>query len=625
MRASERIESDASFLSLYSPIVLDSLAEKEQASQLWNNVLFLHSSPGAGKTSLLRIFQPNSLNTLYSYRANKTYKELFNSLKKLKIIDEDNVDLLGVLVSCARNYVVLEDISAEASLKQRLFFSLLNARIFLGTLKGILTLRKLRFPEDLKRIQFSYKNEDNYFIDLRVPCDGQQLYDWAAKIEERVYDTLDSFAPLSEIQPKGHAELFSIFVLKPENLTVDDRPIFERILFMLDDAHKLSTSQRKQLISYLIENRTLSNVWISERLEALEPKENLPLGAIIERDYNQINLEDYWRRNPKKYENILINIADKRIKLAKEVQIDNFQDCLESSLTEDKYIEKFNAAISDSVKLLTKIGDATQIYGEWIKYGIEFQGSPYERARTLKKIEIIIQRNIKKSQLTLGFPLSVSDLFEKTNSTIDTTADLFLAKEYNIPYYFGIENLVKLSSANIEQFLNFASSLFEEVLTNKISEEQIIVSAERQDYNVKKVADVKWGEISKIIPFSRQVMRLLNAFGDLAEKETYKSNAPYAPGVTGIGIKYGQAQKLINEEQWTTNPNYELLRNVLSTCVAFNLVEIIPEVSQGKKGEKWMVIYLNRWLCAKFNLPFTYGGWRPKTPDELLKLIADEK
>jgi hypothetical protein len=625
MRASEKIESDASFLSLYSPIVLESLAEKDEGGQLWNNLLFLHSSPGAGKTSLLRIFQPTSLNTLYSYRANKNYKELFSSLKRLHVINEDSVDLLGVLVSCSRNYVVIEDLSAENSLKQRLFFALMNARTILGTLKGVLTLRKLRFPDDLHQIQYSYSNEDNYFNDLRVPCTGKELFEWAARIEEKVYDALDSFAPLSEIQPKGHTDLFSFFVLKPEFLQIENKPVCDKILFMLDDAHKLSSGQRKHLIDFLIVNRNLSNIWISERLEALDSQENLPFGAIVGRDYNRINLEDYWRRNPKKYENILLNIADKRIKLSKEIQIDNFQDCIESSLNEDGYAENFKKAIEDSCQYLNKVNEATNLYSDWIKFGMDFIGSPYERARVLKKIELFIHRSLKRTQLILGFPLSVSELLEKDSSTIDATVDLFLAKQYKIPYYFGIENLVKLSSANIEQFLNFASALFEEVLANKVSEKQTIVSAERQEHNIRKVSEARWSEIAKVIPYSRPVMKFLNYFGDLAEKETFKPNAPYAPGVTGIGIKAHQAQKLINEEVWTSNPDYELLRNVLSTCVAFNLIEIIPDISQGKKGEKWMVMFLNKWLCAKFNLPFSTSGWRPRTPDELAKILQNEK
>ena len=57
MRASERIESDVNFLRLYSPIVLDSLIEKNSNDTLWNNVIFIRSSPGGGKTSLLRVFE----------------------------------------------------------------------------------------------------------------------------------------------------------------------------------------------------------------------------------------------------------------------------------------------------------------------------------------------------------------------------------------------------------------------------------------------------------------------------------------------------------------------------------------------------------------------------------------
>lgn len=46
LRASEKIESDVSFLRLYSPIVLDALCEKHKDGKLWNNVMYIHSSPG---------------------------------------------------------------------------------------------------------------------------------------------------------------------------------------------------------------------------------------------------------------------------------------------------------------------------------------------------------------------------------------------------------------------------------------------------------------------------------------------------------------------------------------------------------------------------------------------------
>ncbi|MCR5863558.1 hypothetical protein LRS05_16155 [Flavobacterium sp. J372] len=302
MRASEKIESDSSFLRLYSSIVIDTLIEKEQKNELWENIYFIHSSPGGGKTSLLRIFQPNTLLTLLNHRSNKTYKDLFNSLKKIKVVTDDAIPLLGVFLTCARNYSVLEDINAESSQKRRLFFALLNARIIMSTLRGIIALKKAQFPENLKDISFTHNNEQNYFLDLQLPCTGDVLFEWARKIEEKVYEALDSFAPLSEIQPKGHSELFSILVLSPENLQYSGEAACEKILFMLDDAHKLSPSQRKIIKEYLIEARSSANVWIAERLEALEPDENLPLGAFQGRDFKEINLEQFWRDNPKKFE-----------------------------------------------------------------------------------------------------------------------------------------------------------------------------------------------------------------------------------------------------------------------------------------------------------------------------------
>ena len=81
MRASERIESDVNFLRLYSPIVLDSLIEKNSNDTLWNNVIFIRSSPGGGKTSLLRVFEPSTLFNIFS-RKSQEYKDLFNYLKE---------------------------------------------------------------------------------------------------------------------------------------------------------------------------------------------------------------------------------------------------------------------------------------------------------------------------------------------------------------------------------------------------------------------------------------------------------------------------------------------------------------------------------------------------------------
>ena len=90
---------------------------------------------------------------------------------------------------------------------------------------------------------------------------------------------MDSFLPIKENNIEGHDELFSLLTLNPKYFLYKEEQICKEILFMFDDAHKLSNNQRNLLIKYSIEKRGNFSIWVSERTEALEPKENL--GAIL--------------------------------------------------------------------------------------------------------------------------------------------------------------------------------------------------------------------------------------------------------------------------------------------------------------------------------------------------------
>jgi hypothetical protein len=615
MRASEKIESDARFLQIYSPIVLESLLEKESKDKLWGNVLFIHSSPGAGKTSLLRLFEPSTLNTLFNNKSASQYKELFTALKKVGALNEDRIEVLGVTLVCTRNYEILEELGISNAQKIRLFFSLLNARVILATLRAILTLKHKRFPDDLKEITFNYNNEENYFKSLSLPCSGKELYEWASAVEKKVYSTIDSFLPMEEIQAEGHDELFGFSVLKSEYLTIEGQQIPGKILFTLDDTHKLSAQQRQALKKYVIEKRGSFNIWIAERLEALEPQENL--GSYIERDYEELNLEKFWSDRPKKFENILSSIASKRASISTD-DVNSFQEYLDSYINEEANKDRLLKILNATEQELLRLTSNTNLFDDWIAYIRSFDANPIEKALLYKKALILIHRNLGRAQLALGFPLAEQELIEKINkSDIEGAARLFLSNDSSLPYYFGFPMLSRLSSNNIEQFLSFAAELFEEMLSHKISGDQVHLSPEDQEKILRTTVENKWNELSRIVPYASNVVKFLKELGEFCQKETNKPNAPYAPGVNGFSIK-PPASKLIEEGPWTSNELYDTLVNVISTCVAYNLIEI-KEVNQGEKGQRWDVYYLNRWLCLKFNLPFSYGGFRHKTPDELLK------
>jgi|TARA_R110000851_G_scaffold310283_2_gene470033 hypothetical protein len=616
LRASEKIESEVGFLRLFSPHVLEALSNEYQSGKLWENILLIHSSPGGGKSSLLRAFEPASLITLLNNKSATEYRALFNALKKIEVINNEKVKLLGVSLQCTRNYQILEELNISEAQKKRLFFSLFNSRIMIATLRSACKLKGKKFPEDLQEFSFEYNNEGNFFKSIGLPCTGKDLYIWASNIEKEIYRLVDSFLPIKDITVEGHDELISILAVRPENLTLNGEKICSRILFMFDDAHKLSISQRKIFKQYLLEKRSDCNVWISERLEALEAKDHL--GSFNERDFQILNLENFWKKYPAKLSKILQNISDKRASISTE-EVTSFQEYLTENINEENIKEKLKLIISQTQEKLDNTAKYTNKFDEWLNYSYAFEGSLLEKAVLLKELEILINRNIGKSQLSLEFPMDVNELHNKNNADVTNAAYLFMSIEYEIPYYFSFKTLSKLSSYNIEQFLSFGAEMFEEMISNKMKGDEIMLSDSKQNKIIENVAKKKWKRIDMEVPYAKDIQKFLKSLGNFSKKQTFQPNAPYAPGVSGFSIK-PKKQNLFKESYWIDNPIYEPLIDVISTCVAYNLLEK-HTVLQGKKGQVWDVYYMNRWLCVFFGLPLSHGGFRHKTPDELIKWI----
>ena len=148
MRASEQIASDATFLRLFGPGVLGVINREEAFSRL----TIFRSAPGGGKTSILRLFTPSSIVTLYAHRGSNGYKELFAKMKELGAVDDQGPQLLGVMLSCGKNFAALDDLPWEKHVKERLFFALLNCRVILTAIRAALHLHGLHYPEDISKL-----------------------------------------------------------------------------------------------------------------------------------------------------------------------------------------------------------------------------------------------------------------------------------------------------------------------------------------------------------------------------------------------------------------------------------------------------------------------------------------
>ena len=616
LRASEDTESHETFVRLFSPEALDVF----QADDLWKRPQIIRSAPGGGKTSLLRLFTPSSLRTIYSLRTRDYMKDLFKKLTALDAMGDDGPHVLGVYLSCAHSFATLDDLSIEDVKKKRLFLSLLNARIILATLQSALDMKQKEYPADLTSVSLPLQSITTPISDLPFDLAGKSLYEWAQRLERAICDALDSFAPLSETHLPGHDSLIALQVFGGQPPQFDHHSIADRIVLLLDDVHKLAAKQREWLLDTILTMRSSTTVWIAERLEALNVDRLLSGGAAKGRDYDEITLEDYWRGSrAQKFVKLTSSVADRRASDVRDVEMGPFASCLQDSLDSSKWEDVFSSSMTVVANRVKERAASYQRFSEWIAEREASGGTPREQLLAWRKLEILIERDLRKTQKTFDFELGVDELLHREDASLEGAAELFCAREFKLPYYYGLSRLASLASSNIEQFLMLAGDVFEECVSAVLLKRSPDLPPEYQERILRKAVVATWRRLPDRIPYATQVMRFLESIGKMATWETYKPNAPYAPGVTGIAVLMSEREVLRKSIGKSSKENLGFLAQVIATCIAHNLLEV--NLDQKCKGQYWMVMYLNRMLCMRFNLPLQYGGWRERSVSELVPWI----
>ncbi len=611
LRTAEQIDSDATFVRLFDPGVLDLLPP----DHLWERLHILRSAPGGGKTSLMRLFTPNSLLTLHASRTNEEYKDLFERMRLMEAISDEGPRLLGVSLSCSRNYATLDDIEFDQGRRERLFFGLLNARIILATLRSALALKRLSYPADLERLRIVPSHESEPVGGLDLPCSGKDLFLWAQLLEETIDSAVDGFGPPSS-SFSGHDTLVSLLLMRPRSILLDDQPVADHFVVMLDDVHRLTREQRRRLLDALIGLRNPGGVWIAERFEALSTDELLASGAMEGRDYECIiTLERLWASRRKRFDRFVLDVADRRAQATTRVDISSFGSILEPTLNGTEWQERLTNARHVVIDRVRTLAGTQDMFQDWVTSRETISGTPFEQAIAWRALEILIERERRKAQQMFDFVLSSDELEEKDDSEVKGAAELFLAYEFSLPYYFGATKLSNIATWNIEQFLWLAGDEFEEAISAALIKQSPILAPQRQEAILKKAVQRRWSDIPRRVQNGNDLKRFLEAVGRFAHWATYQPNAPYAPGVTGIAITMADLSKLQDDKHTRANPQYRRLAETLASGLAHNFFEAVPNYKC--KGELWMVLYLNRLLCVQFDLPLRFGGWRPKSLKEL--------
>jgi hypothetical protein len=610
LRRSESIDTNEVFLGLFEPGILE-IMPKEST---FESVHIIRSAQGGGKTSLLRLFTPTVLLALHSSgRTVDRLKELYQRLRELGALADEGPQLLGVSLLCGRNYSMLQDLEFEQSRKDRLFFSLLNVRIVLAVLRSALALHRLEYPNDLARLRMDAATSLPPITGLSLPCTGEDLFRWAEGVETKLCEGLDSFGPQRPDRLPGHDGLHSLALIHPGAMTIDGKPVAKKVVLMMDDIHMLTRHQRSLLIQTVIEHRSQVGVWIAERFEVLGTQEMLASGAEVGRDVQHpVEIERYWRRKHRDMEKLMVKVADRRVRDAVDTPFDEFRPILQESLDTPNWEKVFTQAYEDIRHRVRQRPGAAERFVEWIAAREKDAGTPRERAISWRALEILVERESSRPQKGLfdDAPLDEEDLEQKDDSSVQNAAELFLAKEYGVPYYFGAERVSRLATFNIQQFLGLAGDAFEEAAGAALLRRPYPLTPERQHALMKAAAERVWNDIPRRVRHGREVRNLLEWIGRYSAAYTYRPTAPNDPGVGGTAILMSEREELMDQALLAKRPDIRRFAETLASALAHNL--LVADLDSSVKKKKWMVLNLNRLLCVHFDLPLGYGLFKER-------------
>jgi hypothetical protein len=617
LRASKRSVRDEQFVRLFAAGALDLLND---ADEPWAGVVFLRSAPGGGKTTLLRLLTPGPLRKIFRLQDDPDVRPTRDALIKTGALTAEGPAILGVMIGFTNEYRDLDELGDTAARAKGIFRTLVNARVVLATLRAVLERSEKAYPDDLGQIKATWQPSDG--ATLPADATGTDLHKWASQIEDGVFDILDDLGGEAKPMPRAASGLEALQWLSTATLSDASGPIDLKRVLLLDDLQFLSEEQSSWLKETITNARLPCGIWIAERLEALPAEDLLAEGALEDRDYDgEIRLERRWRKRNVAYVKFVDQIADLRAHDADGFEGRSFFPALAEELDPVVWDTIFGTqCVEIERRLVARIGQQ-QRYQQWLAQKRTVSGSARERALSWRELEILIERDIAKAQKAFDFDaLTEEDLSDKESSGVRAAAELFLSHEAKAPIYFGRQKLAMLSSSNVDQFVELAGDLFEELAAKSAGRRggDSTLSAERQHIILKRAVERRWEGIPRRVPRGYDARRFLEAVGLFCQSQTYRPSAPYPPGVTGFGITMQDRTRLIDDSQGSSA--FGDLRMMLAALVSQNLLE--PTLDHKNKGESLIIFNLNRLLCAHFDLPLGYGGWRKKSLKELTEWLA---
>lgn len=598
--------------------------------ELWDRLVLIRSAPGGGKTSLLRAVSAQALQELA--RQPKGHEDLIERLQAMAVLDErGRPAVLGFRVPLSRDFRAIVDLEGDASAATRTFLALLDARITAAFCEALQALLGAGDRAVLEAVQITVPDSATATLHRIGGPTATGLQEFSARAEAEILDRLDAVLP-RETPADGHGALYTLRALSAATITLDAREQALRPLLLLDDGHELAASQRRLLLDALHDRELTLARWYTERYSAMEPEELVGDGephrnhVLVELERQAGLLGKVTRRGGKtrRFEKLLADIAGRRA-ARPLLQYDDeerpFTELLDvpDHKEGDERAEHAVKVIRERLRSAPDL--AAERYQQWFADAETLTG--LAAARRWRELEILIARDVDRPELGLfTLALTEEELRSRSDSAIREAAELFLRREFGLPFYAGSERVSKLSAENIEQYLGVCADLFDEMTLQITLRQNAELSHLRQDTALTAASEQFWRDIPARRVGGRGIQQLMRHIATLCRAETYRPKASYAPGVTGTALSMDDRKRLLSEEVRADMPGAQQLFEALHGAIGHNLLR--AELNRSVKNDSWMVLSLNRLTCVRYGLPLGYGGFRERSLEEMCRWMLDD-
>jgi hypothetical protein len=623
-RATEFIDEPVALLSLVSHEPLKIFFDENAEELLFEKLVTIVGTPGSGKTTIARLIELDTLMAMIRSSGDSDVKNLIVTLTDASILQELRPNILAYRIPVGSNLRDIWELPYSSGIRSSLLHSFLQAKAVLGWLRK---LEKERV--ELGTITIDIREHKATEAKLIHAHDAMALRDHARTIEEQIFRVITALVPPPEETLAEHTtnlryNAFDVIETISAPLFPGKPPVKLRPLIILDDAHELHHEQFADINEWLRGRELKLARWLMTRVDAISnEKFRAALSAAQEEEKpgttkGRDEIVTLLQRTGGKsaFKKIANDISRRYIAQMSAFRrkpgttLETFLDA-QPQVVADSHIKE----LSESIEKLIEENKFTPQQIATVKNSVPPKVLDDER---LALTRILLHREKRRTPQTELFTEDLDDddseleedLFNVKPSLV-VGADIQLMHEYGRPFYFGFDRLSDASDDNIEQFINLAGALVDQIETKVLRGRSAHLDARIQHQAVteRAIKTIKEWDF----PRSHSVKKMIAFIAQKCIEKTRAPNAPLDDGANAFGVPQAEMERLQTQ--------FPVLAQVIHYALAYNAISMRENYSCKRKV--WCLIRLGGLPIIEHRLTFSKGGFCEGHLSDLDESIAE--